>query len=59
MTPEHQVLLEIRDMISQIPEDDRIRVESIAMTLRNIVRGGGKHAETALALVGAEMADQA
>jgi hypothetical protein len=39
MTPEKLVLYEIRDTIAQLPEDDRIMIEAIAMTLRNILKG--------------------
>jgi hypothetical protein len=55
MTPEKLVLYEIRDVIAQLPEDDRIIVESIAMTLRNILKDN-EHASMAYALVGAEEA---
>ena len=55
MTPEKIVLYEIRDAISKLSEDDRIKVEVRAMTLRNIV-ADGEHAAMAFALVGAELA---
>lgn len=55
MTPEKIVLYEIRDAISKLPEDDRIKVEVRAGTLRGIL-SDGEHAAMAFALVGAEMA---
>lgn len=54
MTPEKIVLYEIRDTIAKLSEDDRIKVEARAMTLRNILKGD-EHAAMAFALVGAEM----
>jgi hypothetical protein len=57
MTPEKLVLYEIRDTIAQLPEDDRIMIEAIAMTLRNILKGEQHaHATMSFALVGAEEA---
>ena len=56
MTPEKIVLYEVKEAISQLSEDDRIRVEAIAMNLRNILTAGGEHASMALALIGAEEA---
>lgn len=48
------VLAEIRAQIAKLNADDRIRVEAIAMTFRNIVRN--EHlAQYAYALVGAEL----
>jgi hypothetical protein len=55
MTPEKIVLYEIRDTIAQMSEDDRIKVEVRATTLRNILKGD-EHAAMAFALVGAELA---
>lgn len=55
MTPEKLVLYEIRDTISKLPNDDQIKVEVRAGTLRNIVKGD-EHAAMAFALVGAELA---
>jgi len=55
VTPEKIVLYEVRDAISKLSEDDRIKVEVRAMTLRNILKGD-EHAAMAFALVGAEMA---
>ncbi len=57
MTPEHILLLEVREEIAKMPADDRIRVEEIASTLRNAINAGGAHGLMALALVGAEMQD--
>lgn len=53
MTPEKLVLYEIRDAISKLSEEDRIKVEVRAGTLRNILKDG-EHAMMAFALVGAE-----
>lgn len=55
MTNEEIVLAEVRSNIKRMPEDDRIRVECIASTLRNILRNEPL-AQMALALVGAELA---
>ena len=55
MTPEKIALYEIREMIETLPEEDRIRVQAIAMTLRNILTDGPL-AMMAFALVGAEQA---
>ncbi len=55
MTPEKQVLYEVREAIEGLPEDDRVRVQVIAMTLRNILTDGPL-AMMAFALVGAEQA---
>jgi hypothetical protein len=55
VTPEKAVLYEVREAIDNLPEDDRIKVQAIAMTLRNILRDNW-HAEMAYALVGAEEA---
>jgi hypothetical protein len=48
-------LEELEAEVSNLPEDDRIKVQAIAMTLRNILRDNW-HAEMAYALVGAEEA---
>ncbi len=58
MNEEEQTLLVIRGTIAGMPEDDQIRVKSIAQTLRNVLEAGGAHAQLALALVGAEQAAQ-
>lgn len=55
MTDEEQVVAEIKSMIAEQPDEDQIRVLSIAMTLRNILKGN-PHAALAFALVGAEEA---
>ena len=55
MTPEKLLLFEIKDAIANLSEDDRIKVECIAATLRNILRDN-PHAAMAYALVGAELA---
>lgn len=53
--PEDIQLYEVRKVILKLPEDDRIHVEAIAMTLRNILKNN-PHASMAFALVGAEEA---
>lgn len=55
MTPEKIVLYEIKEAISQLSEDDRIKVEARAGTIRNIIYAD-EHAMMAFALVGAELA---
>jgi len=55
VTPEKIVLYEIRDAISKLSEDDRIKVEVRAGTIRNII-GADEFALLAFALVGAEQA---
>lgn len=55
MTQEESTLNEIRKHIATQSEDDRIRIEAIARTLRNIITAD-EHAGLAFALVGAEMA---
>lgn len=55
MTPEKLVLYEIRDAISKLSEDDRIKVEVRAGTLRNMLKHD-EHVVMAFALVGAELA---
>lgn len=55
MTPEKIVLYEIRDAISKLSEDDRIKVEVRAGTIRNII-SADEFALLAFALVGAEQA---
>lgn len=55
MTPEKIVLYEIRDAISKLSNDDQIKVQVRASTLRNIL-SDGEHAVMAFALVGAEQA---
>lgn len=55
MTPEKLVLYEIRDVIAKLPNDDQIKVEVRAATLRGILKDG-EHAAMAFALVGAEEA---
>lgn len=55
MTPEKIVLYEIKEAISQLSEDDRIKVEVRAGTIRNII-SADEHAMMAFALVGAELA---
>lgn len=55
MTPEKIVLYEIRDAISKLSEDDRIKVEIRAGTIRNII-SADEFALLAFALVGAEKA---
>lgn len=56
MTSEQIVLAEIRKNIAAMPDEQRIRTEAIATTLRNIVKCGGEEAHFALALIGAELA---
>ena len=56
MTPEKIMLYKIKDHISQLSNDDQIRVAVIAGTLRNILATGAPHASIAYALVGAEAA---
>lgn len=56
MTQEEATLAEIKKHIAALPSDERIQVEVIARTVRNIVQHGGSHAALAFALVGAEMA---
>lgn len=53
MTPEKILLYEIRETISQMSEDDRIKVEVRATTLRNMLKDD-MHALMAFALVSAE-----
>lgn len=55
MTPEKIVLYEIKEAIEQLPEADRIQVEAIAVTIRNMLKAD-QRAYMALALVGAEEA---
>ena len=57
MTNEEQTLDEVRAEIAKLSADDRIRVEVIAMSLRNILKAS-PWAPMALALVGAELAAQ-
>ena len=55
MTPEKIVLYEIRDAISKLSNDDQIKVEVRAGTIRNII-SADEFALMAFALVGAEKA---
>lgn len=57
MTDEEQTLSLIRAEIANLHEDDKIRVQSIAGTLRNILKQDTR-APIAFALVGAELAAQ-
>lgn len=50
-----QTLAEMRAAIAELPEDDRVRIEAIAMVLRNAVKLGRGHGRCAFALVGAEL----
>jgi hypothetical protein len=55
MTPEQATLHDVRAEIAKLPEDDRLRIEAIAGSIRNILRADPR-AAMALALVGAELA---
>lgn len=55
-TPEVLTLMQMRAVVANLPDDDRIRTEAIATTIRGILQLGGSHATMALALVGAELA---
>lgn len=55
MTTENIVYREILKNIQGLPDDDRIRVECIARTLRSIVGAEGENGRFAMALVGAEL----
>jgi hypothetical protein len=50
------MLAEIRKNIAELGDDARIRIESMAQTVRNVVNVGGDEGRYALALVGAELA---
>jgi hypothetical protein len=54
VTPENNMLNEIRAAVEQLPDEERYRVEAIAWTLRNIFNE--KNGRLAFALVGAEEA---
>jgi hypothetical protein len=54
-TAQKLVLHEVRQEIEQLPVENRIRIEAIARTLRNLL-SQDPHAAMAFALVGAEEA---
>jgi len=55
-TDDHATLEAIRAEIARMSPNERIHVEAIASTLRNVLKAGGADAQIALALVGAELA---
>lgn len=55
---EHQAA-KVRDLIKQLPVEDRAAVNTIADGIRNCLKVGGGHAELAFALVGAELSARA
>ena len=57
MSEDGQLAL-IRRLIAQLPASDLEQVEAIAADLRLRLHSGGAHAALALALVGAEAAEQ-
>ena len=56
MTDEQATLLAIRQVIAELPEDDRAGVCLAALKLREVVALHNDHGLLALALVGAEHA---
>lgn len=57
MIIEEQVVLEIRDVIARLSEEDQAQVRAIAVTLHNLLKQD-PCAPLAFALVGAELAAQ-
>lgn len=49
-----QAFAQVRAAIQQMPEEDRMRIEAMAASIRNIMKNGGHHAALAYALVGVE-----
>ncbi len=58
MTDQEQVLLEIRTVISQMPERQKWQTEVIADLIRTLVSANKVEGRMALALVGAEQASE-
>lgn len=56
MTDEQATLLAIRQVIAELPEDDRAGVRLATLKLRELVALHNDHGRLALALVGAELA---
>jgi hypothetical protein len=56
MTNEDIVVAEIQKQINRQVEDDRLLINTLADTLRGVLRIHGFNAQLALALVGAELA---
>lgn len=56
MTPEEQLVAEIRAEIAKLSADDQLKVECMVTTLKGILKLGGRHAQLAFALLGAQMA---
>ena len=49
-------LLLVKGVLSDLPEEDKKKIEGIAQSLRNIVEANGEHGELAFALYGAQYA---
>ncbi|MNF78413.1 hypothetical protein D3C84_605930 [compost metagenome] len=56
MTPEEEVLAEIRKTIGELPREQQLAVHRSAQQLREFLQLAGGVGQLALALVGAEMA---
>jgi hypothetical protein len=58
MTPEQQLVQDIKAAIAEMSEDDQIKVKCITSTLKGILEIGGAPAHMAFALMGAQMASE-
>ena len=49
------MMLLLKGALSDMPEEDKQKVQDIAQTLRGIIKANGDHGAFALSLVGAEL----
>jgi hypothetical protein len=54
MSPEQEQLLQVKGMISDMPEADRVRIKECAAQIRVLVDASPEHGIMALAIVGLE-----
>lgn len=58
MTEEQQTLLLIKGAISDLPEEQKVKVQRCAAELRKVIADGGQEGVMAFVLVGAEVQAQ-